>query len=228
MISPQRRAEVVEALRRGTVPKAGLDALAVGYGRLQGTLDEELDAVASGRGAFKAIRGEYGSGKTFFGRWLQERARARGLATSEVQISETETASNAHYDSMQLTVNKRFSRGFSVMGNYTFAKSIDAVKKTTDEVLGAGYGIFGGSKVQWAKLHFTPERARWVAYEQWHPRQKGTQKPDGSYLLEIPYADDRELMMDILKYGPDVEVLAPVSLRKRVQELLAQASQRYA
>jgi hypothetical protein len=91
VISPQRRAEVIDALRRGTVPKAGLDALAVGYGRLQGTLDEELDAVASGRGAFKAIRGEYGSGKTFFGRWLQERARARGLATSEVQISETET-----------------------------------------------------------------------------------------------------------------------------------------
>ncbi|MER2540415.1 MAG: BREX system ATP-binding domain-containing protein, partial [Azonexus sp.] len=92
VISPQRRAEVIEALRRGTVPKAGLDALAVGYGRLQGTLDQELDAVASGgRGAFKAIRGEYGSGKTFFGRWLQERARARGLATSEVQISETET-----------------------------------------------------------------------------------------------------------------------------------------
>ncbi len=91
MISAQRRAEVIEALRRGTVPKAGLDALAVGYGRLQGTLDEELDAVAAGRGAFKAIRGEYGSGKTFFGRWLQERARARGLATSEVQISETET-----------------------------------------------------------------------------------------------------------------------------------------
>ena len=91
MISPQRRAEVIEALRRGTVPKAGLDALAVGYGRLQGTLDEELEAVAAGRGAFKAIRGEYGSGKTFFGRWLQERARARGLATSEVQISEAET-----------------------------------------------------------------------------------------------------------------------------------------
>ncbi len=91
VISPQRRAEVIDTLRRGTVPKAGLNALAVGYGRLQGTLDEELAAVASGRGTFKAIRGEYGSGKTFFGRWLQERARARGLATSEVQISETET-----------------------------------------------------------------------------------------------------------------------------------------
>ena len=100
--------------------------------------------------------------------------------------------------------------------------------KTTDEVLGAGYGIFGGSKVEWAKLRFTPERARWVAHEQWHPRQKGTQETDGSYLLEIPYADDRELLMDILKYGPDVEVLGPASLRKRVQDMLCQATQRYA
>jgi hypothetical protein len=91
VISPLRRAEVIEALRRGTVPKAGLGALAVGYGRIQDTFDDELSAVAAGRGVFKAIRGEYGSGKTFFGRWLQERARTHGLATSEVQISETET-----------------------------------------------------------------------------------------------------------------------------------------
>lgn len=103
----------------------------------------------------------------------------------------------------------------------------DVSEKTTDEVLGAGYGIFGGSRVQWAKLHFTPERARWVAHEQWHPRQKGTLKDDGGYLLEIPYADDRELMMDILKYGPDVEVEGPASLRKRVQALLHLAANRY-
>ncbi len=101
-------------------------------------------------------------------------------------------------------------------------------EKTTDEVLGSGYGIFGGSKVQWARLRFTPERARWVAHEQWHPRQKGTQGTDGSYVLEIPYADDRELLMDILKYGPDVEVLWPANLRKRVLDLLSQASQQYA
>ena len=35
--------------------------------------------------------GDYGSGKTFFSRWLCERAKAAGFATSEVQISETET-----------------------------------------------------------------------------------------------------------------------------------------
>lgn len=91
MVSPQRRAEIIDALRRGTVPKNGLDALAVGFDRFVTTFDQELDAVAIGRSAFKAVRGEYGSGKTFFGRWLQERARSRRFATSEVQISETET-----------------------------------------------------------------------------------------------------------------------------------------
>lgn len=101
-------------------------------------------------------------------------------------------------------------------------------EKTTDEVLGAGYGIFAGSKVQWARLRFTPERARWVAHEQWHPRQKGRLEEDGSYLLELPYADDRELLMDILKYGPDVEVLGPPSLRTRARDALTQAIRRYA
>lgn len=91
MISAARRDGIVAALRRGTVPSAGLDALAVGIDAFAPALDEELAAAASGRAAFKAVRGEYGSGKTFFGRWLQERARAKGFAASEVQISETET-----------------------------------------------------------------------------------------------------------------------------------------
>ncbi|AUB85247.1 BREX system ATP-binding protein BrxD [Candidatus Thiodictyon syntrophicum] len=91
MVSQHRRAEIIDALRRGTVPKNGLDALAVGIERFAATLDEELDAAALGRGLFKAVRGDYGAGKTFFGRWLQERARTRRLATSEVQISETQT-----------------------------------------------------------------------------------------------------------------------------------------
>ncbi|CAO3424918.1 MULTISPECIES: BREX system ATP-binding protein BrxD [Azospirillum] len=91
MLSPHRRSEIIDALRRGTVPRSGLDVLAVGIERFAPALDDDLNGVSAGRGAFKAIRGEYGSGKTFFGRWLQERARSRGFATSEVQISETET-----------------------------------------------------------------------------------------------------------------------------------------
>jgi len=90
-LSPQRRHEIIDALRRGTVPRSSLDAFAVGLDRFDGTLDEELQKVKSGGSQFKAIRGEYGCGKTFFARWLADRARKLGFATSEVQISETET-----------------------------------------------------------------------------------------------------------------------------------------
>jgi predicted DNA-binding transcriptional regulator YafY len=61
-----------------------------------------------------------------------------------------------------------------------------------------------------------------VANEQWHPQQKGKFEADGSYLLEIPYSHNRELVMDILRHGAEVEVIAPQKLRKRVgQELKA-------
>ena len=90
-ISRQRRDELIDALRRGTVPMQSLDLLAVGLDRFAGTLGEELEAVQSSGAKFKAVRGEYGTGKTFFSRWLADRARQKGFATSEVQISETET-----------------------------------------------------------------------------------------------------------------------------------------
>jgi hypothetical protein len=88
---PQRRGAILDALRRGTVPRDGLATFAVGMERFEAAVDGDLATVASGRGGFKAVRGEYGSGKTFFGRWLQESSRAAGFATSEVQISATET-----------------------------------------------------------------------------------------------------------------------------------------
>lgn len=91
MISPQRRQEIIDALRRGTVPKSSLDAFAVGLERFEAALDEELQKVARGGSVFKAVRGEYGCGKTFFARWLVDRAKKLGFATSEVQVSETET-----------------------------------------------------------------------------------------------------------------------------------------
>jgi len=91
MISPQRREEIIDALRRGTVPRNSLDAFAVGLERFEQAVEEDLRKVAGGGSVFKAVRGEYGCGKTFFARWLADRARKQGFATSEVQISETET-----------------------------------------------------------------------------------------------------------------------------------------
>jgi P-loop Domain of unknown function (DUF2791) len=91
VISPQRRSDILDALRRGTVPRRGLDVLAVGLGRFEAALDQDLQNVKRGGSGFKAVSGEYGSGKTFFGRWLQERAKKLGFVTTEVQISEAET-----------------------------------------------------------------------------------------------------------------------------------------
>lgn len=90
-ISPQRRDEIIDALRRGTVPQNSLDAFAVGLQKFESTLEQELQKVSAGGSNFKAIRGDYGCGKTFFTRWLADRARRMGFVTSEVQVSETET-----------------------------------------------------------------------------------------------------------------------------------------
>ncbi|MDF2047777.1 BREX system ATP-binding protein BrxD [Microbacterium sp. Kw_RZR3] len=90
-VSPRRRREIVDALRRGTVPQRGLDVMAVGLDRFTAALGDELEGVADGGAVFKAVRGEYGAGKTFFARWVLETAKQRGFATAEVQISETET-----------------------------------------------------------------------------------------------------------------------------------------
>lgn len=90
-ISSRRRREIISALRRGTVPQQGLDVMAVGLGSFEAAIDGELDAVKQGAAQFKAVRGEYGSGKTFFSRWLTERAKKKNFATAEIQISDTET-----------------------------------------------------------------------------------------------------------------------------------------
>jgi predicted DNA-binding transcriptional regulator YafY len=107
----------------------------------------------------------------------------------------------------------------------TRAKEVPAAE--LDEHLGSGYGIFAGRDVQWAQLRFTAEAARWVSAQVWHPKQRARFEEGGSYLLEIPYANDRELLMEILKFGADVEVLAPENLRQRVAASLDQAARRY-
>ena len=96
------------------------------------------------------------------------------------------------------------------------AEEISDVK--LDATFGPSYGIFSGGSLRWARLRFTPERAAWVKDEQWHPQQQGKNLPGGAYELRIPYADHRELLMDILKHGAHCEVLGPPSLRQVVAE----------
>jgi predicted DNA-binding transcriptional regulator YafY len=98
------------------------------------------------------------------------------------------------------------------------AKELDA--EQLRKSMQGGYGIFGGAVKGWAKLKFTPERARWVKHEEWHPDQRTALKNDGSLELEIPFSDERELLGDLLRFGPDVEIIEPPSLRKMASEAI--------
>lgn len=95
MTTPSAREarEIIAALRTGVVPAAGLHHFATGLDDLMGVIDAELQEVAdsTGSGRAKWIRGGYGSGKTFATRLICWRARKQGFATSEVQISITDT-----------------------------------------------------------------------------------------------------------------------------------------
>ena len=103
----------------------------------------------------------------------------------------------------------------------------DVPEKQLDAHYASSYGIFAGEPKHTAVLSFTPERARWVADEHWHPQQQSQMFEDGSYELRIPYSDPRELVMDILKHGEEVEVIAPETLRNAITEHLKNALGHY-
>jgi predicted DNA-binding transcriptional regulator YafY len=107
------------------------------------------------------------------------------------------------------------------------AAAIEIPAARLDAVLGSGYGIFSGEAVSWARLRFTAERSRWVSAEQWHPEQRAWQEADGTFVLEIPYSDPRELLMDVLRHGAEVEVLEPAALRNLVQQTIETMQARY-
>ena len=107
----------------------------------------------------------------------------------------------------------------------TIAKDISEEK--LDEELGSGYGIFSGKDIKWVTLKFSSERARWVSKEKWHPKQEGKFLEDGSFELKIPYSKEPELLIDVMKYGPEVEIIEPKDLRKKIQETLIKTLRNY-
>lgn len=100
------------------------------------------------------------------------------------------------------------------------AAAIDVAEAQLDQALASSYGIFAGAPKAWATIRFSEHAARWVADEHWHSQQKGTWLPDGRYELQLPYSNSKELLMDVLKYGPDAEVVAPLPLREEMKSLL--------
>ena len=106
-------------------------------------------------------------------------------------------------------------------------KAIDVAEKELNDHYASSYGIFAGKANKTAVLRFSAERARWVADERWHPEQAGQYLTDGRYELRIPYREDKELIMDILRHGPAVEVISPEALRLAVHGELQRAMMQY-
>ena len=96
----------------------------------------------------------------------------------------------------------------------------DLPLKTVEDELDQGYGIFGGARLRWATLLFNAESAQWVAQEEWHPQQQLKPQADGSLRMRLPYTESTELVMDVLRHGPHVRVLAPAELAQQVRAQL--------
>ena len=139
MISAARREDLLDALRRGTVPRRDLDAFAVGVEHFEPFLRADFEAIARGSAKFKALRGEYGSGKTFFSRWMQTVAHHHGFACSEVQISQEETPLH-RYETVYRRLIERLSTPSHgggalrhVLESWFFALEEDALAEGIDE-----------------------------------------------------------------------------------------------
>jgi predicted DNA-binding transcriptional regulator YafY len=107
------------------------------------------------------------------------------------------------------------------------AKAREVPAAQLEAAMDAGYGIYAGGKPHWATLRFEATAALWARHEQWHAQQRGRWLDDGRYELELPYAAEQELVMDILRLGEEVQVVQPASLRRSVQARLAAALARY-
>ena len=99
----------------------------------------------------------------------------------------------------------------------TAEAAVEIEAEELNRELESGYGIFSGATTREAVLRFGPQLARWVSRETWHPNQRGDYDDEGFYILRVPYSQDTELIMDILKHGAEVEVLEPTELRERVK-----------
>ena len=109
----------------------------------------------------------------------------------------------------------------------TGARAKEVPMRQVESEMDAGYGIYAGAKRQWATLRISAQAAQWVSREEWHPDQEGRWLEDGAYELKVPYSDDTELVMDVLRQGSQIEVLSPPSLRKLVHVRLEEAASTY-
>ena len=107
-------------------------------------------------------------------------------------------------------------------------KARDLAMKRVEAEMDAGYGIYAGGQQQWAVLVFNAQAAQWASREEWHPAQEGRWLDGGAYEMRLPYVDATELLMDVLRQGPEVRVTAPPALVEAVRSRLREAGALYA
>ena len=103
----------------------------------------------------------------------------------------------------------------------------DVAMKRVQAEMDTGYGIYAGGTQRWAVLAFNPQAAQWASREEWHPEQAGRWLDDGRYEMRLPYVDDTELVMDVLRQGDQVQVIEPPELVHTVRARLAAAAALY-
>ena len=208
--------------------------------RLKGQVGERVDHLGRIRVLRQASRKlDDATFRTVTGAVLERKRLSfsyRARSTGEGSVRTTSPQRLTHYrDNWYLDAfdhDKRGLRSFA-LDRVTAARMLetsadDWPEADLDAHFASSYGIFSGPARAWATIRFSPHAARWVADERWHSQQKGRFLPDGRFELQLPFGNARELLMDVLRYGPDAEVIAPVSLREEMKQLLTLALTGYA
>ncbi|HSX59853.1 MAG TPA: YafY family protein [Tahibacter sp.] len=187
---------------------------------------ERIRVIASGMRTLDQISFRVVAGAVMARRQLKFRYRARSTGSTTERLVSPQRL--AHYrDNWYLDAwdhEREALRSFAV-DRIASPQMMDEAAIDRDDTelnahLAASYGIFSGPPKAWATLRFSPHASRWVADEHWHSQQQGQFLSDGRYELKVPYSNSKELLMDVLKYGPDAEVVAPLSLREEMKILL--------
>ena len=122
---------------------------------------------------------------------------------------------------------RRFALDAMEVAEVLELRARDLAMKRVEAEMDAGYGIYAGGQRQWAVLVFNPQAAQWASREEWHPEQQGRWLEGGAYELRLPYVDATELIMDVLRQGPEVVVVAPPALVQAVRDRLVAAAAQY-
>ncbi|MBL8300081.1 MAG: YafY family transcriptional regulator [Rhodanobacteraceae bacterium] len=217
-------------------PSILADALAPFEKRMQSLLSdhasgarlpvERIRVIASGMRKLDQISFRVVAGAVMARRQLRFSYRARSTGSTTERLVSPQRL--AHYrDNWYLDAWDHEREGLRSFAVDRIAKpqmqdgaALDRDEAELNAHLAASYGMFSGPPKAWATLRFSPHAARWVADEHWHSQQQSHFLSDGRYELKVPYSNSKELLMDVLKYGPDAEVVAPLSLREEMKILL--------